>query len=446
MSRINRADWTKERIAAFRRYLAGETAAQYHGRKRNGEMYKKALKVKTLIDYYNGYTFSIGKGGKLMVTGEGHGPREVLTDAQVMQKAVGYYKHKETGLGKAPSIYAYMNKYYVNVSYKKVERAIKGDTSYQKYEARHVKKPTARKVIVSKNPGEAIDTDVMYFSKQFFSPSQNEGFDALAIVVDRFSGYIAISPLRKVPGGKTADVVAGKTAAMINSSGFPSKQGGTIFHDNGVEYREIFPEKMRQIGYNDVVISAAAGAPSSHAERAVGIIRKLVNQKLSAGPTPVRKNTMSWWPMVRNIVHHYNRTPMTDARTPYSPVEIINLRGAEKKKLITAMMRAGAKRVEKQPGREDPNTGAKVSKQLEILKVGDRVRFAIRMRRKTGSDKRPYPRQEWSDSVHTVTRVVTRKLGFASYVLSGLPRRRFEREDIQGPLPTSMGGHEEGGN
>ena len=434
MSRINRADWTKDRIQAFKRFLAGETAAQYHGRKKNGEMYKKALKVKTLIDYYSGYTFSIGKKGKLMVAGEGHGPREILTDEQVMNKAKALYKHKETGLGKAPSIYQYMNRYYVNVSYKKVERAIQGDTSYQKYEARHVKKPKARKVIVSKEPGEAIDTDVMYFSSQFYSPSKNEGFDALAIVVDRFSGYIAISPLRKTPGGKTADVVAGKTAQMINSPGFPSKQGGTIFHDNGVEYREIFPERMRQIGYNDVVISATAGAPSSHAERAVGIIRKLINQKLSANYR-VKKDEMKWWPLARTIVRGYNNAPMTDARAPYSPNELIRLRGKEKQDVIKAMMKAGAKRVQKQPSREDPNTpGAIVSKQLKVLKVGDRVRYAIRMRRKTGSDKRPYPRQEWSSEVHTVVRVVARKLGFATYILSGLPRRRWEREDLQGPL------------
>ena len=68
MSRINRADWTKERIAAFRKFLAGDREASYRGRKKNGEMYKKTLKVSKLIEYYKG--FSIGKGAKLMVSGE----------------------------------------------------------------------------------------------------------------------------------------------------------------------------------------------------------------------------------------------------------------------------------------------------------------------------------------------------------------------------------------
>ena len=88
MGRINRADWTKERIAAFRRYLAGDREASYRGRKKNGEMYKKSLKVKQLIDYYQGYNFSIGKKGKLMVDGEGFGPREVLTDDQEERQVI----------------------------------------------------------------------------------------------------------------------------------------------------------------------------------------------------------------------------------------------------------------------------------------------------------------------------------------------------------------------
>ena len=439
MGRINRADWTKERIAAFKRYLAGDKQASYHGRKKNGEMYKKSLSIRKLMDYYADYTFSIGRGGKLMVNGEGFGPREVLTDEQVAQKAIAFYRAKETGLGKAPSIYQFMNRKYVNVSFKKVNAAIQGLASYQKYQARHIRKPKARKVIVSKLPGEAIDADVMYFSKDFYRPSHNEGHDALAIVVDRFSGYIGVAPLKAGKGNKTADVVAYKTASIINASGFPKRKGGTIFHDNGVEYREIFPEKMRQLGYNDVVISAAAGAPSAHAERAVGILRKLLNQKLSANnDRPPRKHREKWWPLIRDIAKAYNTSPMTDARAPHSPVELIRMTPAERKRITSMMMRAGANRVRKQPGRVDPATGAKVSKQLKILQVGDRVRYAVENLRKDGglgtAGKRAYPKQRWSDSVHTVTKVVNRKLGFASYVLSGLPRRRFEREDLQGPL------------
>ena len=436
MGRINRADWTKERIAAFRRYLAGDKDASYRGRKKNGEMYKNALKVKKLMDHYEGYNFSIGKQGKLMIEGENFAPREVLTDDQVAKKAVGYYKAEHLGLGKAPSIYHYMNRKYINVSYKKVEKAIQSLPSYQKYQARHIKKPKARKVIVSKIPGEAIDTDVMYFSKEFYRPIDNEGFNALCIVVDRFSGYIGVAPLKAGLKQKTADVVAYKTAQIINAQGFP-KRKGTIFHDNGVEYMGVFSNKMRQIGYDNVVISAAAGAPSSHAERAVGILRKLLNQKLSADAPP-RKQKESWWPLIRNIAKSYNDTPMTDARAPHTPNELIRMKPSDRKKIATLMMKAGANRVRKQPGRIDPNTGAKVSKQLKILKRGNRVRYAIENLRKDrglgNAGKRSYPKQRWSDTVHTITKVIVRKLGFASYVLSGLPRRRFEREDLSGPL------------
>ena len=125
---------------------------------------------------------------------------------------------------------------------------------------------------------------------------------------------------------------------------------------------------------------------------------------------------------------------MTDARAPYSPNQLRKMTGRKRSEIVRLMMEQGAKKVRKAPGRRDPNTGAKVSKQLKILKVGDTVRYAIENVRKTGADKRPYPKQRWSEETRTVQRVVKRKLGFASYVLSGLPRRRFEREDLQGPL------------
>ena len=429
---INRADWTKERITAFRRYLGGDEKATFRGRKKNGEPYKKALSVATLIDYYKPLQFSFRKGA-IYVSGPQFGSRQILTDDQVKQKAIALYKHKETGLGKAPSIYNYMKTKYVNVSYKKVEQAIQSLASYQKYQARHVAKPKARKVIVSEGPGESIDTDVMYFSKDYYSPSRNEGFDGLVVVVDRFSGYIAVAPLLRKRGGKTADVVAHKTADLITNGSFPRKRGGTIFHDNGVEYREIFPEKMRQIGYNDVVISASAGAPSAHAERAVGIIRKLINIKLTSGGQKPRKHSQRWWPLARTLVQGYNKTPLTDARAPYSPNQLKSFSGAKKAKIRALMNEQGFKRVKKQPSRTD-SAGNRVTKTLKVLEVGDRVRYAIENVRKTGANKRPYPKQRWSDSVHTVEKIISRKLGFASYVLSGLPNRRFEREDLQGPL------------
>ena len=431
---INRANWTAARIKAFKRYLNGDTDAKFRGQKPNGEMYKKELSVRTLVAYYDPLKFSVRKG-KLFVTGGDTGTREIITDDQVTSKAKQLYQHKETGLGKAPSIYNFMKTKYANIGYKKVEKAIQSLPAYQKYQARHVRKPKTRKIIVSKVPGQSIDTDVMKFSKHYFSASMNEGYDALAIVVDRFSGCIAVAPLKAKEGGKTADVVSEVTARMIESSEFPSvARGGTIFHDNGVEYREIFPEKMRQIGYNDVVISAAAGAPSAHAERAVGIIRGLINNKLTSGGQRPARYTQRWWPLAKTLVRGYNSNPMTDARAPYSPNQLRKMTGRKRSEIVRLMMEQGAKKVRKAPGRRDPNTGAKVSKQLKILKVGDTVRYAIENVRKTGADKRPYPKQRWSEETRTVQRVVKRKLGFASYVLSGLPRRRFEREDLQGPL------------
>ena len=434
---INRADWTAERIAAFKRFLGGDTSAQYRGRKKNGEPYKKALRVAKLVEYYKGYDFSF-RNGKLFAAGHGYGPREVLTDDQVKSKAIGYYKHKETGLGKAPSIYQHMNRKYVNVSYKKVERAIQSLASYQKFQARHVKKPAARKVMITAKPGEAIDCDLMMFTTDYFAPSRNEGYGGLLVMVDRFSGFIAIDPFKHGKNGHTADIIAHKASLILQNGEFPTAKDGTIFHDKGSEFLGIFPERMRQLGYKDVIVSLAAGAPSPHAERAVGIIRKLINIKLTSdGRVPYRGKPARgrWWPLARTVVRGYNDTPMTDYRAPYSPNELKTFTGAKRKEIVKKMMESGMKRVNRMGMRED-ETGARVSKQLKILRVGDRVRYALENVRKTGAAKqlRDRPRQRWSDSVHTVARVVNRKLGFAVYVLDGLPRRRFEREDLQGPL------------
>ncbi len=433
-SQINRADWTKERIRAFRRYLGGDQGAEYHGRKKNGEPYKKALKVSTLMEYYKGWTFSF-RNGKVYAQGNNMPPRAILTDDQVRAKAVALYRSKEVGLGKAPSIYQFMNRKYINVSYKKVEAAIKGTESYQKYQARHVTKPKARKIIIARDPGAEIDCDLMYFTTDYFAPSRNEGFGGLLVVVDRFSGYIAVEPFKHGKYGHTSSIIAAKTAQILQSGRFPTKKGGTIFHDNGSEFMGIFPEQMRQLGYNNVVVSLAAGAPSPHAERAVGIIRKLINTKItSGGEAPRRDKKGRWWPMARTLVQSYNTLPQTDARAPYSPRELIRMNAQGRAQVVKAMIKAGMKRVSNQPSREDPNTGAMVSKVLEILKVGDEVRYAVENVRKAGGDRRDRPKQRWSDTVHRVVRVVKRKLGFASYVLSGLPARRFEREDLQGPI------------
>ena len=83
---INRANWTSERITAFRKYRRGDTTATFRGRKPNGDFYKKALSVSKLINYYKPLEFSFRKGA-VHVTGGGFGPRKILTDDQVRAKA-----------------------------------------------------------------------------------------------------------------------------------------------------------------------------------------------------------------------------------------------------------------------------------------------------------------------------------------------------------------------
>jgi len=161
----------------------------------------------------------------------------------------------------------------------------------------------------------------------------------------------------------------------------------------------------------------------------VGIIRKLINQKLSANG-PVGKNKQRWWPLARQLVSSYNDTPMTDARAPYTPNQLKKMRGAKAAEIVRKMQGQGIKRLGMKGAKTLPG-GAKVQKGQPVLEVGDRVRVALEKLSKTGSGKRPFPKQRWSSKIYVVARVLARKLGFARYTVRGAPRQRFEREDLQ---------------
>ena len=135
--------------------------------------------------------------------------------------------------------------------------------------------------------------------------------------------------------------------------------------------------------------------------------------------------------MVRTLAKSYNDTPMTDARAPETPNQLKKLSGKGALAIVRRMQKRGAKRLGMAKNSREAPGGAKVQKTLKILRVGDSVRVALENVRKTGGLKRAYPTQRWSSKVHTVVAVKPRKLGFAVYVVSDLPKRRLEREDLQ---------------
>ena len=428
MPGINHAVWTRERIIAYKKYLNGSKGIEYRGKKANGEMYKRSVPVSKLISRNSNYTYSVS-GGKLMVD-DGERKREVLSEDAVESLVKRLYKNKAIAVGKTPSIYNWMKVRYVGFGYKKIEKILKSIPEYQKYQARHLQKKKSRAVIVSHKPGSEIDADLMFFSKKYYKPSMNDNNQGLLVVVDRFSGYIAVRPVKFGENGKSAAVVTRLMESILRQQGFPRSRGATVFTDNGAEFQEVFQERMRQLNYNHVIISKSAGAPSPHAERAVGIIRKLINQKLSANAAP-KKDSQRWWPMARQLVQSYNDTPMTDARGPETPNQLKAMRGQRAARVVQRVQAGGAKRLGMAKNSRKGPGDAKVQKTLKILQVGDHVRAALEKLRKTGAMKRPFPKQRWSSKVYRIAKVLSRKLGFARYTLSGLPRQRWEREDLQ---------------
>lgn len=370
------------------------------------------------------------KKGKLFADDNNNGNREVLSPEAVERMVISLYKNKAIAVGKTPSIYNYMRTKFAGFGYKMVERHMKSIHAYQKYQARHLQKKKSRTVIISRAPSSEIDSDLMFFSRKYYSPNMNDNMQGLIVVVDRFSGYLAVKPISFGEKQKSAEVVSRKTEQMLRSDSFPKTRKRTLFTDNGSEYQEMFDERMRQLGYTHVIISKAAGAPSPHAERAVCIIRKLINQKLSANAKP-KKHSQRWWPLARQLVTSYNVTPMTDARAPFTPNQLKRMRGRKAAEIVRAMQGAGIKKLGMARNSRTTTTGAKVQKNLSIIEVGDRVRVAVEKLRKTGAMKRPWPKQRWSSKVYTIAKVMKRKIGFARYTVQGLPSQRWEREDIQ---------------
>jgi|GEM_PF-3925934 len=425
----NRTMWNREKVIAVKKYVQGDRDAEYFGVKNNGEKYKTPQKVQTLINKHPKWTFSVS-GTKLMLDDGGeYGKRQVLSQSGVERLVKSLYKNKAIAVGKAPSIYNYMKTKYIGFGYQRVAQILKSIPEYQKYQARHLKKKKSRAVIISRAPGAEIDADLMFFSRKYYMPKMNDNMQGLIVLVDRFSGYLAVEPISFGEKQKSADVVTRKVEKMLRSDAFPKAKGRTIFHDGGAEFKEVFPVRMQQLGYTDVVISQAAGAPSPHAERAVGIIRKLINQKLSANAPP-KKASQRWWPLARQIVSSYNDTPMTDARAPHTPNQLRRFRGAKAASIVTAMQGQGAKRLGMEKNSRKGPGGARVQKTLKILEVGDYVRVALEKLSKTGSQKRAYPTQRFSSKIYRVAKVLQRKIGFARYQLSKLARQRFEREDL----------------
>ena len=427
MSGINHVVWSRERIMAYKKYLQGSKGIEYRGKKRDGTPYKRGLLVSKLIERNPRYKYSV-VSGKLMVD-DGKSKREVLSEQAVEKLVKSLYKNKAIALGKAPSIYNYMKVKYVGFGYKRVESIIKSIPEYQKYQARHLHKKKSRTVIVSREPGAEIDADLMFFSKKYYDPGMNDNNQGLLVVVDRFSGYLDVRPISKGDGGRSAEVVTRKMESILRS--FPRTNETTVFTDGGAEFQSIFSERMKQLGLNHVVISQSAGAPSPHAERAVGIIRRLVNQKLSANAPPKEKS-QRWWPLARTLARSYNDTPMTDSRAPKTPNQLRRVKGGAALKVVRGMQRSGAKRLGLRKNSRKGPDGAKVQKSLPVLEVGDRVRAAIEnLRGKQDMEFRKFPQQRWSSKIYVVATVKARKLGFARYVLQGLPRQRWEREDLQ---------------
>ena len=267
MPGINNAVWTRERIIAYKKYLNGQKGIEFRGTKSNGEPYKKSVLVSKMISRNPSYKYSVA-GGKLMVD-DGERKREVLSQDAVESLVKRLYKNKAIALGKTPSIYNWMKIRYVGFGYKKVESILKSIPEYQKHQARHLQKKKSRAVIVSHKPGEQIDADLMFFSKKYYRADLNGGNQGLLVVVDRFSGYIAVRPIKAGAKGRAAEVVARAMESVLRQQGFPRARDATVFTDGGKEFEGDFVERLRQLGYNHVVISKSAGAPSPHAERAV---------------------------------------------------------------------------------------------------------------------------------------------------------------------------------
>ena len=119
---INRGDWSDDRVKKIVAYLRNPKDDNY--------------RIKRQIDYYRGEYKFTQSNGRLFATDNAGVKKEILSDSRVQKIVRDAYEKSDDHVGKIPKTTIALQKKYINVSHRKVERAIKSTTTYQLNDAR----------------------------------------------------------------------------------------------------------------------------------------------------------------------------------------------------------------------------------------------------------------------------------------------------------------------
>lgn len=398
---INRGKWTEDRIRKIKQYLRKPSAGDPD-------------EVRTQLEHYKNYRFKI-KNGRLFVDVPGGDTKEILSDKQVHQKIRDMYAKDEEHVGRIPTIYHTLNKKFVNISWAKVEKAVKSTTNYQLYDARQVSKPRGGPTVDAERVGALLEIDLAVFSQGkstgILPRDKNAGYTGLVVVIDALSGYVQAEAYKT----KTIDEVTSLTRTILRKFQARMKlKGGTAQHDGGGEFggggggTSKFTDMVTSFGIKEIALPKSRSAV--HVEGVNNQIRKNINSRLAAS------GKKSWVSIYRKIISGLNNTSFTDWRAPQTPLEITKLSPKEQRKLFFLSKAKKEKRNAKLKGAN-----------LRDLEPGEFVRIALDAKTKGEKPQQKGPRQKWSAKVYTISK--RSKKGV--YTLKEMPKRRYARYWLQ---------------
>jgi hypothetical protein len=366
---INRGDWSDERVKRIVAYLRNPNADNY--------------RIKRQLDYYRSEYKFTQTNGRLFATNNAGDKKEILPDSRVEKIVRDSYEKSDDHVGKIPKTTIALQKKYINVSHKKVERAIKSTTTYQLNDARTLQKPRGGGGVVrTSRPGERIEVDLMVLSNSksggILPQDANDGMVGLLVITDAFSGYTLARPYKN-----KSPIFIARLAKQILTQ-FKKRmsfKGGIATGDQGSEMKAEFPRMVTSMGLTWKPLRAHA--PAQHVERRNGMIRANINSRLSA------KKSKRWVGLWLKVVNGLNNSPFTDWRKPQTPNEILKLGPAEMKAMATENYAEKRKRNAKHPGAN-----------VKQVVVDDWVRVILETKDKGRIIGQKGPKQKWSSKTY----------------------------------------------
>ena len=277
-------------------------------------------------------------------------------------------------------LYREVEKKYPGVSMKQITDFLKSQPSYSLHAPS--RKKFRRSRVITGGLDESADLDLADMSN---IASQNNRFNYLIILIDKFSRYAQVEPIRN----KTAQAVTDGLRRIFSRGRVPR----SIRHDAGKEFlNKQFRDLMKL--YNIRTFTSRSTQKANYAERFIRTLKSKIYRYMT------ENNTKKYVDILQDLITSYNNSYHSSIKMNPADVNEENESDLWKELYLQPIRHSGKHK----------------------LKENQRVRVAI--------NKNPFQKgytPNWSEAVYKITRRIYR---------GGIPV--YKLEDLEGePLPES---------